>query len=75
MAIGMMHIGGSSALPGEKGYSPLSQLNYAKWNANVTPRILKSAAKIIDAQKNGELSMAKTNIVINSLQFLCCKHV
>ena len=39
MAIGMMHIGVSSALPGEKGYSPLSQLNYAKWNANVTPRI------------------------------------
>jgi hypothetical protein len=59
-------LGVSSALPGEKGYSPLSQLNYAKWNANVTPRILKSAAEIIDAQKNGELSIAKTNIVINS---------
>jgi len=59
-------LGVSSALPGEKGYSPLSQLNYVKWNANATPRILKSAAEIIDAQKNGELSIAKTNIVINS---------
>src|ERR687885_347612 len=59
-------LGVSSALPGEKGYSPLSQLNYVKWNANATPRILKSAAEILDAQKNGELNIAKTNIVINS---------
>ena len=59
-------LGVSSALPGEKGYSPLSQLNYVKWNANATPRILKSAAEIMAAQKNGELSIAKTNIVINS---------
>ena len=59
-------LGVSSALPGEKGYSPLSQLNYVKWNANATPRILKSAAEILEAQKNGELNIAKTNIVINS---------
>jgi hypothetical protein len=59
-------LGVSSALPGEKGYSPLSQLNYVKWNANATARILKSAAEIMTAEKNGELSIAKTNIVINS---------
>jgi hypothetical protein len=59
-------LGVSSALPGEKGYSPLSQVNYVKWNANATARILKSAAEILAAQKNGELSVAKTNIVINS---------
>jgi hypothetical protein len=59
-------LGVASALPGEKGYSPLSQLNYVKWNANATPRILKSAAEIMTAEKNGELSIAKTNIVVNS---------
>jgi len=59
-------LGVSSALPGEKGYSPLSQLSYVKWNANATPRILKSAAEILSAEKNGELSIAKTNIVVNS---------
>jgi hypothetical protein len=59
-------LGVTSALPGEKGYSPLSQVNYVKWNANATPRILKSASEILTAQKNGELSIAKTNIVINS---------
>jgi hypothetical protein len=56
----------ASALPGEKEYSPLNQLNYVKWNANATPRILKSAAEVMTAEKNGELSVVKTNIVINS---------
>ena len=37
-------LGVASALPGEKGYSPLSQLNFVKWNANATPRILKSVS-------------------------------
>ena len=59
-------LGVASALPGEKGYSPLSQLNFVKWNANATPRILKSVAEIITAEKNGELTIAKTDIVINS---------
>jgi hypothetical protein len=58
-------LGVATALPG-KGYSPLSQVNFVKWNTNATPRILKSAAEIMTAQKNGELSVAKTNIVINS---------
>ena len=59
-------LGVASALPGEKGYSPLSQVNFVKWNANATARILKSVAEITAAEKNGELSIAKTNIVINS---------
>jgi len=58
-------LGVATALPG-KGYSPLSQVDFVKWNTNATPRILKSAAEIMTAQKNGELSVAKTNIVINS---------
>ena len=58
-------LGVATALPG-KGYSPLSQVNFVEWNTNATPRILKSAAEIMTAQKNGELSVAKTNIVINS---------
>ena len=59
-------LGVASALPGENGYSPLNQVNFVKWNANTTPRILKSAAEILTAEKNGELIIAKTNIVINS---------
>ena len=59
-------LGVASALPGENGYSPLSQVNFVKWNANTNPRILKSAAEILTAEKNGELIIAKTNVVINS---------
>jgi hypothetical protein len=58
-------LGVASALPGESGYSPLNQVNFVKWNANATPRILKSAAEITAAEKNGELSIARTNIVIS----------
>ena len=59
-------LGVASALPGEKGYSPLYQLNFVKWNANAIPRILKSASEIITAEKNGELTIVKTGIIINS---------
>jgi hypothetical protein len=62
----------ASALPGEKNYTPLVQLNFVKWNSNssftptVSVRELKSVDEIMAAQKNGELTIAKTNIVINS---------
>jgi hypothetical protein len=61
----------ASALPGDKNYSPLVQLNFVKWNSNssiprVVARELKSVNEIMAAQKNGELTIAKTNIVINS---------
>jgi hypothetical protein len=59
-------LGVASALPGDQKYSPLSQLNFVKWNPDATPRVLKSADEIMTAEKNGELSIAKTNIVINS---------
>jgi hypothetical protein len=59
-------LGVSSASPGEKGYSPLYALNFVKWNAKVNPRILKSASEILSAERNGELTISKTGIVINS---------
>jgi hypothetical protein len=59
----------ASAIPNNsdnKGYSPLFQINYVKWNNDSNPRILKSVSEIMDAQSKGELSITKTNIVINS---------
>lgn len=61
----------ASALPGDQNYSPLVQLNFVKWNSNsststVVARELKSVNEIIAAQKNNDLTIAKTNIVINS---------
>ncbi|HZD83720.1 MAG TPA: hypothetical protein VE076_12670 [Nitrososphaeraceae archaeon] len=62
----------ASALPGDKNYTPLVQLNFVKWNSNsssrstVVARELKSVNEIMAAQKNSELTIAKTNIIINS---------
>src|ERR671925_438136 len=37
----------ASALPGDKGYSPIVQLNFVKWNNNATAKELKSAEQIM----------------------------
>ncbi|TVP41068.1 DUF7482 domain-containing protein [Candidatus Nitrosocosmicus arcticus] len=56
----------ASAASGDEGYSPLFQINYVKWNNESQPRILKSTADIMDAQSQGELTVEKSNVVINS---------
>ena len=56
----------ANAVPGDKDYSPLWQTNFVKWNDNVTPRELKSVEDIMTAQKNGELTITETNIIVNS---------
>ena len=56
----------ASASGGELGYSPLFEINYVKWNNDSQPRVLKSAAEILEAESKGELSVEKSNIVINS---------
>jgi hypothetical protein len=66
-------LGVSSASPGEKGYSPLFALNFVKWNTNATPHVLKSASEILSAERNGELTISKTGIVINSPEVILGK--
>ena len=56
----------ASATSGDEGYSPLFEINYVKWNNESQARILKSAADILDAQAKGELSIEKSNVIINS---------
>jgi hypothetical protein len=46
--------------------SPIVHLNLVNWNYNATARELRSAEEILTAQNNGELEIAKTNILINS---------
>jgi hypothetical protein len=56
----------ASALPGDNGYSPIVQLNFVDWNSNVTAKELKSEAEILAAKNSGELTITKTNILVNS---------
>ncbi len=56
----------ATASPGDESYSPIVQLNFVKWHDNATPRELKWAKEILSAQINDELTVTKTNILINS---------
>jgi hypothetical protein len=56
----------ATALPGDKGYSPMVYLNFVNWEDNATARELRSAEEKLIAQSNGELEIARTNILINS---------
>jgi hypothetical protein len=49
-----------------KVYSPIVHLNFVNWKDNATARELTSAEEILIAQSNGELEIARTNILINS---------
>jgi hypothetical protein len=51
--------------PGDENYSPLWRVNLVEWEQGVTPRELKSQSDIISAQKNGELTIMPTNIIVN----------
>ena len=51
--------------PGDKGYSPLWQLNLVSWNDNATARELKSVEEISAAEQSGELSINQTDIILN----------
>jgi hypothetical protein len=48
------------------GKSPIVHLNFVNWEDNATARELRSAEEILIAQSNGELEIARTNILINS---------
>lgn len=69
----------ASKLPIDKDYSPIVQLNFVKWNSDITgygstfnnhtsntARELKSVGEIMSAQTNKELTIAMTNILVNS---------
>jgi hypothetical protein len=59
-------LGVANALPQDKGYSPIIQLNFVRWYDNATARELKSAQDILSAESTGELEITKTDILINS---------
>lgn len=54
-----------SAKPGDPGYSPLLQVNAVTWKNGSTVKELKSVQEIMNAEKNGSLTLNKTGIVVN----------
>lgn len=56
----------ANAIPGDEDYSPIWESNFVTWNDNATARELKSVEEILAAQSNGELTIAETDIIVNS---------
>ncbi|MFN2435149.1 MAG: hypothetical protein ABR515_07215, partial [Nitrososphaeraceae archaeon] len=58
-----------NANPANQSYSPLVQVNMVTWNntgADVSPgKELKSVQEIMSAQKGGQLTIQKTDIIVN----------
>ena len=51
--------------PGDPSYSPLWRINLVEWKPNILPKELKSESDIINAQKNDQLIIKSTNIIVN----------
>jgi hypothetical protein len=52
-------------VPGQKGYTPLWDVNLVTWKTGVTPRKLTSAAAVRKALKAGEVTVKKAGVVVN----------
>ena len=52
-------------VPGQADYSPLWQVNMVTFKTSVTPRLLKSKADVDGALKAGDVTVTKTNMVVN----------
>jgi hypothetical protein len=51
--------------PETDGYTPLRRLNVITWAEGITARELKSAAEVVEAEANGELTIDQPGVVIN----------
>ncbi len=54
------------SIPNQMGYSQFRVPYLVTWSDNSTPRILKSVDEILEAESNGELTIQKTDNVVNS---------
>lgn len=49
----------------DPNYTPIWQVTTVTWNTGTTPRVLTSEEDILGARDNGEVTLTKTNIVVN----------
>jgi hypothetical protein len=52
--------------PGATQYSALHKVNSVTWKTSSTPRVLRSAAAVKEAQGNGDLTITSTSRVVNA---------
>lgn len=54
------------SVPGDSDYTPLRNPRMVSWNDDATPRILKSEAAILEAERAGELTVKRTDVIVNA---------
>jgi len=62
----MFQIDVFDSIPGQMGYSQFRVPHLVTWNDNSTPTILISVEEILEAESNGELTIQKTDNVVNA---------
>ncbi len=53
------------SVPGDENYTSLRNPHLVAWNENSTPRVLTSEEELLQAEASGELTIKKTDIVVN----------
>jgi len=53
-------------IPGQEGYSQFRTPHLVSWNENSTPRLLISVDDLLESEANGEVSIEKTDLVVNA---------
>ncbi len=54
------------AIPGQEGYSQFGIPHLVTWGENSTPRLLISVEELLEAEVNGEVTIEKTDLVVNA---------
>jgi hypothetical protein len=55
-----------NAVPGDSNYTPLRNPHLVTWNQDANIRILESEEELLKAEKNGELTIKKTDVIVNA---------
>ena len=53
-------------MPGDEDYTPLRTPQMVTWNESAAPRILTSLAELLEAERNGELTIGPSNVIVNA---------
>ena len=54
------------AIPGQEGYSQFRNPHLVTWSENSSPRLLTSVDELLEAEANGEVTIEKTDLVVNA---------
>lgn len=54
------------SVPGDEDYTPLRNPHLVTWNEDASPRVLRSEEELLQAERNGELTIESTAVIVNA---------